>query len=64
MVASSRKKPTISLSTWGLRGTAGLVEEWESRRPIPEENRKTRRRSPVPEEKPTESTTASEDPTA
>ncbi len=37
MVAGSHKKVRICLSTWGPRGTAGLVEEWESRRPIKEE---------------------------
>jgi hypothetical protein len=36
MVAGPHKKSKICLSTWGPRGTAGLVEEWESRRPIRE----------------------------
>ena len=31
MVARSLKKPTKMISTWGPRGTAGLVEEWEPR---------------------------------
>jgi hypothetical protein len=61
MVASPRKKSTISLSTWGSRGTAGLVEEWEPRVPIPEENQQPRRRSTVPTPKPTESTAGKED---
>lgn len=45
MVTGLRKNSTISLSTWGQRGTAGLVEEWEPRIPIPEEKQQTRRRS-------------------
>jgi len=61
MVASPQKKPTISLSTWGPRGTAGLVEEWESRIPIREENRQTRRRSSVSTTKSSESTAESAD---
>jgi hypothetical protein len=56
MVARQRKKPIISLSTWGPRGTAGLVEEWESRRPVPEETRQPRRRPTAPTTKTTEST--------
>ena len=56
MVARPRKKSTINLSTWGPRGTAGLVEEWESRIPIREENRQSRRRPTVPAKKSTEST--------
>ncbi len=64
MVASLRKKSTISLSTWGPRGTAGLVEEWESRIPIREENRQPRLRSSVSAHKSSESTTATEDPKA
>jgi hypothetical protein len=56
MIASPQKKTTISLSTWGPRGTAGLVEEWESRIPIREENRQTRRRSSVSTPKSSEST--------
>jgi hypothetical protein len=56
MVASLRKKSTISLSTWGNRGTAGLVEEWEPRVPIPEENQQPRRRSTIPTPNSTEST--------
>lgn len=56
MVASSRKKSTISISTWGSRGTAGLVEEWEPRVPIPEENQKPRRRSAGPTPKSTQTT--------
>jgi hypothetical protein len=60
MVVSPRKKPTISLSTWGIRGSAGLVEEWEPRVPIPEENRQPRRRSAVPTPKSTESTAGTE----
>jgi len=61
MVASPRKKPTISLSTWGPRGTAGLVEEWESRISIREENRQTRRRSTVSTPESSESTPDTED---
>ena len=61
MVASPRKKSTISLSTWGPRGTAGLVEEWESRVPIQEENRKLRRRSGVHTPKSTKSTASTKD---
>jgi hypothetical protein len=64
MVASHRKKPTITLSTWGPRGTAGLVEEWESRIPIWEENQQTRRRSSVSAPKSNESTADTEDPKA
>jgi hypothetical protein len=64
MVASPKKKPTISLSTWGPRGTAGLVEEWESRIPIREENRQTRRRSSGSTPKSSESTADTEDPKA
>jgi len=64
MVASPRKKPTISLSTWGPRGTAGLVEEWESRIPIPEENRQLRRRSSGSTPKSTEPSADTEDPKA
>ena len=47
MVTGLRKNSTISLSTWGQRGTAGLVEEWEPRIPIPEEKQQTRRRSSI-----------------
>jgi hypothetical protein len=47
MVASHRKKPIISLSTWGPRGTAGLVEEWESRMPPLEEKHQSRRKHSV-----------------
>ena len=61
MVASPRKKPTISLSTWGPRGTAGLVEEWESRIPIREENRQPRRRSTISTAKASESKTETKD---
>ena len=61
MVASPRKKSIISLSTWGPRGTAGLVEEWESRVPIREENRKPRRRSTVSTTKSSESNADTED---
>jgi hypothetical protein len=61
MVASPRKKPTIILSTWGPRGTAGLVEEWESRIPIREEKRQPRRRSAIPTQKSTGSTASTED---
>ena len=61
MVASPTKKSTISLSTWGPRGTAGLVEEWESRIPIREENRQTRRRSTVSTPKSSESPADTED---
>ena len=57
MVARLRKKSTISLSTWGKRGTAGLVEEWEPRVPIPEKTQQTRRRSTIPTPNSTESTT-------
>jgi len=64
MVASSTKKTTISLSTWGPRGTAGLVEEWESRIPIPEENQQSRRRSSVSNRKSSESTAGNQDPKA
>lgn len=48
MVASLIKKSTISLSTWGNRGTAGLVEEWEPRVPLPEKTQQLRRRSKIP----------------
>jgi len=64
MVAPPRKKSTISLSTWGPRGTAGLVEEWESRIPVREKTRQPRRSSPVPTSKSTESTAGTEDPKA
>jgi len=47
MVTGLRKNSTISLSTWGQRGTAGLVEEWEPRIPIPEEKQQNRRRSSI-----------------
>jgi hypothetical protein len=47
MIASPQKKPTISLSTRGPRGTAGLVEEWESRIPIQEKHQQSRRGSTV-----------------
>ncbi len=47
MVTGLRKNPTINLSTWGQRGTAGLVEEWEPRIPIPEEKQQPRRRSAI-----------------
>ena len=57
MVASLRKNSTINLSTWGQRGTAGLVEEWEPRIPIPEEKQKSRRRSAIPTPKSHEPTT-------
>ena len=50
MEATSTKKTTISLSTWGPRGTAGLVEEWESRIPIPEESQSRRRSAILPPE--------------
>ena len=61
MVATRRKKPIINLSTWGPRGTAGLVEEWEPRIPVREENRQPRRRSTVPIRKSPESTAGPED---
>jgi hypothetical protein len=61
MVSNSRKKSTISLSTWGHRGTAGLVEEWESRIPLPEEKPKTRRPSTVSHPTSTDSTAGSEE---
>ena len=58
MVTGLRKNSTINLSTWGQRGTAGLVEEWEPRIPIPEEKQQPRRRSanssPDSNEPPTE----------
>ena len=47
MVASPRKKSIISLSTWGPRGTAGLVEEWEPRIRVQEKHQQSRRRSTV-----------------
>ncbi len=47
MVTGLRKNSTINLSTWGQRGTAGLVEEWEPRIPIPEEKPQSRRRSEI-----------------
>ncbi len=47
MVTGLRKNSNINLSTWGQRGTAGLVEEWEPRRPIPEEKAQSRRRSAI-----------------
>lgn len=47
MVTGLRKNSTINLSTWGQRGTAGLVEEWESRIPLPEEKQQPRRRSAI-----------------
>jgi hypothetical protein len=56
MVARQRKKPIISLSTWGPRGTAGLVEEWEPRIPLREEKHQSRRKSSVPTEQLTDST--------
>lgn len=62
MVASSTKKTTISLSTWGPRGTAGLVEEWESRIPMPEENQQARRRSSISTRKSSEPTADTQDP--
>ena len=61
MVASPRKKASISLSTWGPRGTAGLVEEWEPRLPIREEHRQPRRRSTVLTQKSRKSTTDGKD---
>lgn len=61
MVVSSRKKTTFSISTWGHRGTAGLVEEWESRVPLPEEKRQPRRHSLNPPPPSTESTRGSEE---
>ncbi len=47
MVTGLRKNSTINMSTWGQRGTAGLVEEWEPRIPIPEEKQQSRRRSSI-----------------
>jgi hypothetical protein len=61
MVAGLRKKTTISLSTWGHRGTAGLVEEWESRIPLPAEKPQPRRYSTVPPPQSTESTSGPEE---
>jgi hypothetical protein len=61
MVAGLRKKTTISLSTWGHRGTAGLVEEWESRIPLPAEKPQPRRHSAVPPPQSTESTPGPEE---
>ncbi len=48
MVTGLRKNSTFNLSTWGQRGTAGLVEEWEPRIPIPEEKQQPRQRSSIP----------------
>lgn len=64
MGARPRKKLIISLSTWGPRGTAGLVEEWEPRIPIREEKRQPRRRATVQTPKSTVSTANTEDPKA
>ena len=61
MAVSFRKKTTFSISTWGHRGTAGLVEEWESRVPLPEEKRQLRRHSLNPPPSSTESTRGSEE---
>lgn len=61
MVARPRRKRIISLSTWGLRGTAGLVEEWESRRPDQEENQQLRRHTTGTSKKSTDSAADSED---
>ncbi|WNM60628.1 hypothetical protein [Candidatus Nitrospira neomarina] len=60
MVTGLRKNSTINLSTWGQRGTAGLVEEWEPRIPIPEEKQQTRRRSSISSPGPIESDTEEE----
>lgn len=60
MVTGLRKNSTISLSTWGQRGTAGLVEEWEPRIPIPEKKQQTRRRSSISSPGPIESNTEEE----
>jgi hypothetical protein len=57
MVTGLRNKSTINLSTWGQRGTAGLVEEWESRIPVPEEKQQSRRRSAILTSESTASTT-------
>ncbi|HBP86876.1 MAG TPA: hypothetical protein DD706_04175 [Nitrospiraceae bacterium] len=54
MVTRLRKNSTINLSTWGQRGTAGLVEEWEPRIPIPEEKLQSRRGSTISIPKSTE----------
>lgn len=58
MIAGSSKKARICLSTWGPRGTAGLVEEWESRRPIEEEP--IRRHLKIPADSSPESTADTE----
>jgi hypothetical protein len=55
MVANKRKASTITLPTWGHRGTAGLVEEWESRVPLPEGTRYVRPAKKVSIPPPTES---------
>ncbi|GJL68948.1 MAG: hypothetical protein NPIRA06_15830 [Nitrospirales bacterium] len=57
MVTGLRKNSTINLSTWGKRGTAGLVEEWEPRIPIPEEKLQSRRGPTISIPKPTETPT-------
>ena len=54
MITGLRKNSTLNLSTWGQRGTAGLVEEWEPRIPIPEEKPQSRRGSAISIPKSTE----------
>lgn len=61
MGGNLRKNSSITLSTWGQRGTAGLVEEWEPRIPIPEEKQQARRRSAIPTQKSKGPTAAGED---
>lgn len=60
MITGLRKKSTFNLSTWGQRGTAGLVEEWEPRIPIPEEKLQPRRGSAISSLKSTEPPTEGE----
>lgn len=61
MVTRQRRKRIISLSTWGLRGTAGLVEEWEARRPIQEETQQLSRHTTGTSRKSSDSTADSEE---